>query len=116
VVGDSADGFPGVKGWGAKGAAGVLSRYPHLEEIPKDWRAWDAGIRSGRKLAEALFGAWDDALLFRRLATLRVDAPVFDAVEELRWNGPRGEFEGLCGRIRAEGILRRAVAAGKKVS
>ena len=116
LVGDSADGFSGVKGWGAKGAAGVLSRYPHLEEIPKDWREWDAGIRSGRKLAEALFAAWDDALLFRRLATLRYDAPVFESVEELRWKGPRGEFEGMCGRIRADGIFRRAVAAGKKVS
>jgi 5'-3' exonuclease len=116
VVGDSADGFPGVKGWGAKGAAGVLSRYPHLEQIPKDWRAWDTGIRSAGKLAEALFASWDDALLFRRLATLRVDAPVFDAVDELRWTGPRAELEGMCGRIRAEGLLRRAVAAGKRVS
>jgi 5'-3' exonuclease len=116
VVGDIADGFPGVKGWGAKGAAGVLSRYPHLEEIPKDWRAWDASIRSARKLAEALFASWDDALLFRKLATLRMDAPVFDDLEELRWKGPRGEFEGMCRRIRAEGIFRRAVEAGKKVS
>jgi 5'-3' exonuclease len=116
LVGDSADGFPGVKGWGAKGAAGVLSRYPHLEDIPKDWRAWDAGIRSGRKLAEALFASWDDAVLFRKLATLRMDAPVFETVDELRWEGPRAEFEGMCRRIRAEGILRRAVEVGKKVS
>jgi len=113
LVGDSADGFPGVKGWGAKGAAGVLSRYPHLEEIPKDSRAWDVGIRGAGKLAEALFASWDDAMLFRRLATLRVDAPVFESVEELRWKGPRAEFEGMCRRIRAEGIFRRAVAAGK---
>ena len=115
VVGDSADGFPGVKGWGAKGAAGVLSRYPHLEGIPKDWREWDASVRGAGKLAEALFASWDDALLFRRLATLRIDAPVFDAVEELRWKGPGAGFEGFCRRIKAEGIFRRAVAAMDKI-
>jgi 5'-3' exonuclease len=108
VVGDSADGFPGVKGWGAKGAAMVLSRYPHLEDIPKDWRAWDASIKKARGLAESLFAAWEDALLFRRLATLRLDVPVFASVEELRWRGPRGEFERWGTRMNAEGLVRRA--------
>src|SRR5579863_1352685 len=89
VVGDSADGFPGVKGWGAKGAALVLSQYPHLEDIPKDWKEWDPSIRKARGLAESLFSAWDDALLFRKLATLRLDVPVFDSVDDLRWRGPR---------------------------
>ncbi|HEU4413732.1 MAG TPA: 5'-3' exonuclease H3TH domain-containing protein, partial [Candidatus Angelobacter sp.] len=65
VVGDSADGYPGVKGWGEKAAAAVLSRYPRLEDIPKDWRQWDPAIRRARPLCESLFGAWDDALLFR---------------------------------------------------
>ena len=116
VVGDSADGFPGVKGWGAKGAGMVLSRYPHLEEIPKDWREWDAGIRGARKLAESLFGAWEDAILFRRLATLRLDVPVFESVEDLRWRGAETGFEGWCRRMKAEGIFRRAVAAGSKIS
>lgn len=115
VVGDSADGFPGVKGWGAKGAAMVLSRYPHLEDIPKDWRKWDPAIRSGRKLAESLFAAWEDALLFRRLATLRMNVPVFETVEDLRWKGPREGFEGVCRRMKAEGIFRRAVSAGEKI-
>ena len=107
VVGDSADGFPGVRGWGAKGAALVLSQYPHLEEIPKDWREWDASIRKARVLSESLFGAWDDALLFRTLATLRLDAPVFDTVEDLRWQGPRPEFEECCRRMKAADLLRR---------
>jgi 5'-3' exonuclease len=110
LVGDSADGFPGVKGWGAKGAAVVLSRYVHLENIPKDWRAWEGSIRGAGKLAEALFAAWDEALLFRRLATLRLDVPVFESVEELRWTGPRAGFEAWGRRIKAEGMVRRAAA------
>src|SRR5271169_3228621 len=77
VVGDSADGFPGVRGWGVKAAALTLSRYRRLEEIPKDWRKWHPSIPRARSLAEALFNAWSDALLFRTLATLRVDVPVF---------------------------------------
>jgi len=114
VVGDSADGFPGVKGWGAKGAAMVLSRYPHLEDIPKDWRAWDASIKKARGLGESLFSAWAEALLFRRLATLRLDVPVFDAVDDLRWRGPRSEFQSWGRRMNAEGLVRRAgVAEGK---
>lgn len=87
VVGDSADGFPGVKGWGEKSAAAVLSRYLHLEDIPKDWRAWDPAIAKAQRLAASLFESWDDALLFRTLATLRLDVPVFNSVDELRWKG-----------------------------
>src|SRR5713226_3306144 len=81
VVGDSADGFPGVQGWGAKSAASVLSFYPHLEDITKDWMKWHPSIRKARVLSESLFGAWDDALLFRTLATLRLDVPVFQTIE-----------------------------------
>lgn len=84
VVGDSADGFPGVRGWGEKGAAAVLSRYAHLEDIPKDWRAWDPAIGKAQRLAASLFEAWDDAMLYRTLATLRLDVPVFDSVDELK--------------------------------
>jgi 5'-3' exonuclease len=107
VVGDSADGYPGIKGWGEKAAGSVLSRYAHLENIPKDWRQWDSAIRRARPLAESLFSAWDDALLFRKLATLRTDAPVFDSVEELRWNGPRDGFEQWCQRMKSPDLLRR---------
>jgi 5'-3' exonuclease len=115
LVGDSADGFPGVKGWGAKAAAGVLSRYVHLEEIPKDWRVWDPAIGRARALGESLFTAWDDALLFRTLATLRSDAPVFNHVDELRWHGPHAGFEEMCRRMKSPGLFARAIAAEKKV-
>jgi 5'-3' exonuclease len=115
LVGDSADGFPGVKGWGAKAAASVLSRYKHLEEIPKDWRAWTPEISRARTLAESLFAAWDEALLFRTLATLRSDAPVFEDVDELRWVGPHAGFEESCRRMKAQGLFARAMAVQKKL-
>jgi 5'-3' exonuclease len=116
VVGDSADGFPGVPGWGVKAAALTLSQYPHLEEIPKDWQQWHPSIRKARVLATSLFTAWDDALLFRTLATLRRDVPVFEAVEELRWRGPRPQFEGLCKRMKAPALWRRAQAVALQMA
>jgi 5'-3' exonuclease len=112
VVGDSADGFPGVSGWGAKGAALVLSQYPHLEDIPKDWKAWHPSIRAARRLAESLFRTWDDALLFRTLATLRLDVPVFNMIDDLRWKGPHPTFAEQCQRMKAPDLLRRAIALG----
>lgn len=113
VVGDSADGFPGVKGWGEKAAALTLSPYPHLEDIPKDWQLWHPSIRRARPLSESLFSAWDDALLFRTLATLRLDVPVFDTVEDLRWKGPRSGFAKLTERMKAPDLLRRVTAANR---
>jgi 5'-3' exonuclease len=110
VVGDSADGFPGVDGWGQKAAALAFSQYAHLEEIPKDWRQWHASIRKARVLSESLFGAWNDALLFRTLATLRVDVPVFENVDELRWKQPRPSFEECCRRMKSSDLLRRTTA------
>jgi 5'-3' exonuclease len=108
VVGDSADGFPGLAGWGAKAAALTLAQYSHLEDIPKDWREWHPSIRKARPLSESLFSAWNDALLFRTLATLRLDVPVFDTVADLRWLGPRPDFEEFCVRLKAPELLRRA--------
>jgi 5'-3' exonuclease len=116
VVGDSADGFPGVSGWGVKAAALTFSKYPHLEEIPKDWRQWHPSIRKARVLSESLFNAWNDALLFRTLATLRLDVPVFETVEELRWKGPRPNFEEHCRRMKATDLLRRITSAGSQIS
>jgi 5'-3' exonuclease len=110
VVGDSADGFPGVAGWGAKAAALVLSQYSHLELVPKDWRQWHTSIRRARLLSESLFSAWNDALLFRTLATLRIDVPVFDTIEDLRWKGPAPSFAGYCQQINALDLLRRVTA------
>jgi 5'-3' exonuclease len=107
VVGDSADGYPGIAGWGLKAAALVLSQYSRLEDIPRDWKVWHPSIKRARALCESLFSAWDDAILFRTLATLRLDAPVFDSVEDLRWKGPRPNFEETCKRIKAPDLLRR---------
>ena len=89
LVGDSADGFPGVPTWGKKAASSVLSNYPHFEDIPKDWKDWAPSIRNARLLSKALFSFWNDALLFRTLATLRKDVPVFNTIDDLRWTGPR---------------------------
>ena len=110
VIGDSADGYPGVAGWGAKAASAVLSRYAHLENIPKDCRVWDSSIKRAKGLAESLFRSWDDALLFRTLATLRLDAPVFESLDELKWEGPHPEFAKLCERLRAPDLYRRVTA------
>jgi 5'-3' exonuclease len=112
VVGDSADGFPGLPGWGAKAAALALSQYPHLEDIPKNWQHWHPSIRRSRMLAESLFNGWNDALLFRTLATLRLDVPVFDSVEDLRWKGPGSNFSEHCHRMRIPDLFRRAATAG----
>ena len=111
VVGDSADGFPGVPGWGQKSAALILSQYPHLEVIPKDFRDWHPSIRSALRLSTSLFSSWTDALLFRTLATLRLDVPVFDTVDDLRWMGPRETFEEQCRRMKSPDLLRRATSA-----
>ena len=114
VVGDSADGFPGVPGWGPKAASLSLSQYVHLEDIPKDFRDWHPSIRSAQRLSTSLFSFWTDALLFRTLATLRVDVPVFDTVDDLRWNGPRPSFEEQCHRMKSPDLLSRAVSAGAR--
>ena len=116
VVGDSADGFPGERGWGAKAAASALSQYPHLEDIPKDWKEWNPSIKKARALSESLFNAWNDALLFRTLATLRLDVPVFDTLEDLRWRGPRANFDEYCRRMKATGLIARVESARSKIS
>lgn len=111
VVGDSADGFPGVQGWGPKTASLVLSQYAHLENIPKDFRRWHPLIRSAQRLSASLFDSWNDALLFRTLATLRLDVPMFVAVDELRWKGPGPSFEEQCHRMKSPDLLSRAASA-----
>jgi 5'-3' exonuclease len=111
VVGDSADGYPGLPGWGPKAAALTFSRYPHFEDVPKDWRQWDPAIRGAERLSGVLFGQWNDAILYRLLATLQRDAPVFDNVDEIRWNGPRTDFEDYCERLQSPALYRRANTA-----
>jgi 5'-3' exonuclease len=111
LVGDTADGFPGLSGWGEKAAALTLSQYPHLEDIPKEWRAWHPSIRRARLLSESLFNAWNDAVLFRTLATLRLDVPVFDSIQDLRWTGSRPNFEEYCDRLKLPDLVRRVAVA-----
>jgi 5'-3' exonuclease len=111
LVGDSADGYPGMTGWGEKSAALVLSQYPRLEDIPRDWRQWHPSGGKARRLAQSLFGSWQDALLFRTLATLRLDAPVFHVVDDIQWKGPCPIFEDLCLGMRAPDLFHRAVSA-----
>lgn len=115
LVGDSADGYPGLPGWGAKAAAVTLSQYPHFEDIPKDWREWHPSIRRASTLSTVLFNGWNDALLFRTLATLRRDVPVFDSVEDLRWKGPRANFEEYCRRLKAVELAGRVHRAAVQI-
>jgi 5'-3' exonuclease len=110
VVGDSADGFPGLPGWGTKSAALTLSQYPHLEDIPKDWRAWHPSIRKARLLSETLLNGWNDAMLFRTLAILRTDVPVFESVEDLRWKGPHPDFARHCERTKSAALFDRVIS------
>jgi 5'-3' exonuclease len=97
LVGDSADGYPGIPGWGAKSAAALLRRYGRLEAIPDDARSWDVGLRGAATLAATLRGRRADAALFKRLATLRDDVPLAESLDDLRWRGARREpLESLC--------------------
>ena len=116
VVGDTADGFPGLPGWGEKAAALTFSQYPHLEDIPKGWREWHPSIRRARPLSESLFGGWNDALLFRTLATLRLDVPVFDSIDNLHWQGPAPGFAQYCDRLRAPDLVRRAMERSTQIN
>jgi 5'-3' exonuclease len=99
LVGDSADGFPGLPGWGAKSAAAVLAKFNHLESIPADWREWGVNVASPKALSSTLAANLDQALLFRVLATLRTDVPVFDSVDQLEWKGPTADFAPLAARL-----------------
>jgi 5'-3' exonuclease len=113
LVGDSADGIPGVPGWGAKSSSTVLARYGHLEEIPEHAREWEVDVRGAERLAGALREHFDLALLFRRLATLVRKAPVSASVDELRWTGPEPEFGAVCSVLEAPELLERAARAAR---
>lgn len=101
LVGDAADGFPGLPGWGAKSSAAVLAKYQHLESIPEDWREWHVNAAHASALAATLVRERDRALLFRTLATLRTDIALFDNVDQLRWNGPTPAYDALAARFDA---------------
>ena len=101
LVGDTADGYPGLKGWGAKSSAAVLAKFLHIEAIPADSREWLVNVSSAGALAETLVREREQALLFRTLATLRTDIPLFADVDELRWKGPKPEFDGIAAGLDA---------------
>jgi len=115
LVGDSADGFPGLPGWGAKSAAAVLARYGHLEAIPADVADWDIALRGAGKLAATLAEHLDDAVLFRYIATTVADLPVLDDVAALRWTGPAPSFPARCERLDAVNLVDRAARAAARV-
>jgi 5'-3' exonuclease len=98
LVGDAADGYPGIPGWGAKTAAALLRRWGRLEDIPRDPARWDApSVRGAPRLAAVLVERFEEALLYRRLATLRTDSPIHERLEDLRWRGVRSDALGaLC--------------------
>lgn len=108
LVGDSADGFPGLPGWGAKSAAKVLARYGHIEDIPSAAGQWDVdGLRGAAKLATTLASQLDDAFLFRKIATVDTDIEV-GSVDEWEWHGPTDAFEAVSEQIGAPGLLSEA--------
>ncbi|MDR3650879.1 MAG: 5'-3' exonuclease H3TH domain-containing protein [Acidimicrobiales bacterium] len=114
LVGDSADGFPGLSGWGKQSASTVLGHYEHLEAIPPAVSDWDPDlrrtVRGAAKLAERLASDVDLALLFRDLATLRVDRALLASVQDLRWKGPTDEFEDIARFLRDPALADRAGA------
>jgi len=108
LVGDTADGIPGIPGWGAKSTSTILGHYKTIEAIPDDAEKWDIQIRGRERLAAALAERREDAELYRRLAILRTDVPLAERLDELEWRGPlRAELETLCREIGAEEILDR---------
>jgi 5'-3' exonuclease len=116
LVGDSADGYPGLPGWGAKSAATVLARYQHIEHIPKLAAEWNVSVRGALRLATALAEQRERARLFRELATLRTDAPIETDVQGLRWRGPRAEFAAWARRLGTPALHERASALAAAVA
>ncbi len=108
LVGDTADGIPGLPGFGAKGAASVLTRYPHLEDIPELGMQWDVDVRGATRLAATLADRRDDALLYRELATLDLDVPLDEDLDDLAWSGvPRDRFLAWCDALEVDTLRDR---------
>ncbi|MGO9197826.1 MAG: 5'-3' exonuclease H3TH domain-containing protein [Acidimicrobiales bacterium] len=120
LVGDKADGFPGLPGWGKQSAAAVLSHYLHLEQVPADVASWEPAVagrvRSAPALAERLHDEFDLALLFRDLATLRVDRSLVAGTESLKWEGPRETFPEMAAYLRSTRLSERATELASRVA
>ena len=115
LVGDTADGFPGLPGWGARSTATVLSHYLHLENIPDAVGQWEISVRGSAKLAATLAENRELAMLFRKVATIAYDAPTFDRLDELAWTGPTPEFPGLITELGGEHLIDRAKSLSHRV-
>jgi 5'-3' exonuclease len=114
LVGDAADGIPGIPGWGAKSTSTVLGHYEKLEAIPDSPAEWAIEVRGRDRLAKSLAARREEAELYRRLATLRTDVPLAEGLDDLRWTGPRrDDLETLCREIGAEEILERVPGMGR---
>jgi 5'-3' exonuclease len=107
LVGDAADGIPGVPSWGAKSSATVLSKYQHLEVIPTEVEKWEISVRGARRLLENFMAHREQAFLYRRLTTLRSDVPLTESLDDLRWKGPQEDFEQLCQELGANDLPTR---------
>jgi 5'-3' exonuclease len=107
LVGDSADGYPGLPGWGAKSASTVLSRYEHLEAIPEDPGQWGLGSARALRLAESLRVHREEALLYRRLATLRHDVPLQETIPDLEWRGAHQRLQQFCAELGSDTLCKR---------
>jgi len=114
LVGDSADGFPGLAGWGSKSAAAVLAKFEHLEAIPAAGDEWGVGIRNPGRLAAVLRENFELALLFRRIATIECDADVVTSVDEIEWKGPTRALVALAESINGLGLAERAVKLAQR--
>lgn len=99
LVGDSSDGYPGLQGWGAKSAAAVLAKFKHIDQIPSDYRTWGVNVGRPGALSITLEKDREKAMLFRDLATLRTNIPVFESVDELEWHGPTPAFQAIKARL-----------------
>jgi 5'-3' exonuclease len=116
LVGDAADGYPGLPGWGAKSSAAVLAKFLHIESIPADSREWRVNAANASALAGTLCRERQNAMLFRTLATLRTDIALFDDVDQLRWNGPTPAFDSLAARLDAASTEKRRPARRRSAS
>lgn len=112
LVGDSADGYPGLTGWGERSAAAVLGYYSHLEDVPSTVEDWDVDIRGAARLAKTLRENFRLALQFRDLATLRTNEPRITSLEEIHWQGPRPSFDAFCKRIEDSQLVNKIAKLG----
>ena len=108
LMGDTADGFPGLQGWGAKSSSSVLAVYNHIEHIPEDPEKWEVPVRGAKKLAATLNENQSLALLFRQIATLSYDAPTFGSIDELHWEGPGSDFVQIAEKLDSTRLIERA--------